>query len=251
MKHELEFPSPLGNTSTRRRIFLGEAADRRRSVMTRNQPSAEAPRRKRWSRVGAVIVVVSIIAVGGGLAWGSIPDPSGEIHACYHKENGALRVVDSATTSCRTQEVPLSWSQAGVPGPAGPQGLPGQPGPAGPVGPEGPAGPGAKTIAGFVDLDGSVVGHGFTVNRHSEDPWGRVYDVIFPAGTWNGSTAPAMTVTPVNYSGHTAFIIPKTPGPGPWSPPPDGSATFRVQIWNTETTDRPADSPFYFIAVQI
>ena len=243
VKREFEVPGPLG----RRRIFpWNKANDGGRSVMTGNGPSAEAPRRNRWSRAGAAIVAISVIAVGGGLAWAGIPDPNGEIHACYQKENGALRVVDSATTSCRTQEVPLSWSQAGSPGPAGPQGLPGPPGPAGP---EGPAGQGAKTIAGFVDVDGSVVGQGFTVIKHSEFPWGRVYDVLFPAGTWNGSTPPAMTVTPVNFTAHTAIVIPVSPGP--WSPAPDGSATFKVQILNTRTTEGPTDSPFYFIAVQI
>jgi hypothetical protein len=224
MKREFEVPSPVGNG-----------------------PSAAAPRRNRWSRAGAVIVAISVIAVSGGLAWAGIPDPNGEIHACYQKEHGALRVVDSATTSCRTQEVPLSWSQAGSPGPAGPQGLPGPPGPAGP---EGPAGQGAKTIAGFVyGVDGSAVGFGFTVNKHRDDPWGVVYDVIFPPGTWNGSHPPAMTVTPVNFSGHTAIVIPEAPGPG--VPVADGSATFKVQIWNTETTERRTDSDFYFIAVQI
>ena len=215
MKREFEVPSPVGNG-----------------------PSAAAPRRNRWSRAGAVIVAISVIAVGGGLAWAGIPDPNGEIHACYQKENGALRVVDSATTSCRTQEVPLSWSQAGSPGPAGPQGLPGPPGPAGPEGPQGPAGQGVKTIAGLV-RESSSVGQGFTINRLDTG----VYDVIFPAGTWDGSDPPAMTVT--------------TAKPGTWivsvdllSSPPDGSATLRVFLWN-DAHQNFVDSDFNFIAVQI
>ena len=183
-------------------------------------------------------MVISIVAVGGGLAWASIPDASGEIHACYQKENGNLRVVDSATTSCRSQEASLSWSQAGSPGPAGAPGLPGPPGPEGPEGPQGPAGQGVKTIAGLVRESYSV-GQGFTINHVHKG----AYDVIFPAGTWDGSEPPAMTVTTARPASWIASVDVQ-------SSPPDGSATLRVYFWNPVLQNF-VDSDFYFIAVQI
>jgi hypothetical protein len=52
----------------------------------------------------------------GSFAWAAIPDSSGVIHACYLKSGGALRVIDSAVATCKTQETPLDWNQAGQPG---------------------------------------------------------------------------------------------------------------------------------------
>lgn len=87
-------------------------------------------RRRRWLALASV----TAFALGGGVAYASIPDSAGVIHACYVKSGGALRVVDSA---CKSSETSLSWNQNGVPGPAGPAGPPGAPGPAGPPGPAG------------------------------------------------------------------------------------------------------------------
>jgi hypothetical protein len=55
------------------------------------------------------------------------------IHACYQKNNGALRVVDDPTT-CKNNETALSWGQEGPQGPTGPTG------PTGSTGPKGNAG---------------------------------------------------------------------------------------------------------------
>src|SRR6476620_1868417 len=56
-----------------------------------------------------------------GVAFAAIPDSGGTSHGCYQKNNGNLRVAESAT-DCRNGEQALSWNQQGPPGP------PGQPG---------------------------------------------------------------------------------------------------------------------------
>jgi len=67
-------------------------------------------------RLAALVVVVVGLAAGG-IAYASIPDGSGVIHACY-KTNpnvGNLRVIDpSAGGACNPAETALDWSQAGT-----------------------------------------------------------------------------------------------------------------------------------------
>jgi hypothetical protein len=67
-----------------------------------------------------------VAAVSGGVAWATIPDGSGQIHACYKSSSGDLRVIDpSAGGACKPSETALMWSQTG---PAGTPGTPGAPG---------------------------------------------------------------------------------------------------------------------------
>jgi hypothetical protein len=61
------------------------------------------------------------------------------INGCYQKNNGQLRIVNSAS-DCRPSEVFISWNQSGSPGPVGPQGPEGPQGPVGPAGPQGSKG---------------------------------------------------------------------------------------------------------------
>ena len=79
---------------------------------------------------------VSVALVGAGVAAGAIPGSDGVIHGCYQKYDGTLRVIDAeAGATCRTSsELPLTWNQAGSPGPAGPAGPPGPQGAPGPAG---------------------------------------------------------------------------------------------------------------------
>jgi collagen triple helix repeat protein len=106
---------------------------------------------RRAAVVGAIVVPV---IAATGVAWTSIPDSSGAIHACYQENVGNLRVIDpSAGDACRNSEQSLTWNQTGpqgaqgqqgvpgAPGAPGPQGAPGPAGPAGPAGPQGPSGP--------------------------------------------------------------------------------------------------------------
>jgi hypothetical protein len=131
------------------------------------------------ARAAGLLVVAVALAVGGGIAYASIPDSGGTIHGCYFKAGGLLRVIDTARgQTCHPSfELPLNWNQAGIPGP---------PGATGPQGPKGDKGdPGITTVRTFevnsaavvVDDDrvsarvqcpaGSVVtGGGFYANQH-------------------------------------------------------------------------------------
>jgi hypothetical protein len=87
------------------------------------------PPLRRVSRKALVVLIGALAAltVGAGFAVASIPDGSGVFHACYQKNEGQLRLVESAA-DCRPSEKATSWSQIGPqgpPGPPGPQGTPG------------------------------------------------------------------------------------------------------------------------------
>jgi Collagen triple helix repeat (20 copies) len=88
----------------------------------------------------ALLVAVAIIALGGGVAWATIPNGD-VINACYSKSGGSLRVIDASVTNCKSGETALSWNAQGTPGPTGPTGPAGPAGPTGPAGPAGPTGP--------------------------------------------------------------------------------------------------------------
>jgi hypothetical protein len=72
--------------------------------------------RHRPSPAFAVAIAAVIVAVGG-VAFATIPDSNGTIHACYQKNSGSLRVVESG--GCRPNETPLNWNQQGPPGGSG------------------------------------------------------------------------------------------------------------------------------------
>jgi Collagen triple helix repeat (20 copies) len=94
--------------------------------------------RARWFALAAVVVGLLV----GGIAYASIPDSGGVIHGCY-LSNGNLRVIDSPSTTCKSNETPLDWNAQGAAGATGPQG------PVGATGPQGPTGdPGAVGATG-------------------------------------------------------------------------------------------------------
>ncbi len=92
------------------------------------------------------VVVVGAVAVGG-LAYASIPDADGVIHACYNPSAAALRggtpirIIDSGTgQTCANNSVEITWNQtgpAGAPGQDGEDGLDGQDGADGQAGADG------------------------------------------------------------------------------------------------------------------
>src|SRR5258707_14342850 len=51
----------------------------------------------------AVAIAALVVALGGD-AFALIPGPDGMISSCYSNTNGALRVVDSTSTSCARGE---------------------------------------------------------------------------------------------------------------------------------------------------
>jgi hypothetical protein len=127
----------------------------------------------RRALVGAAAVAATLAV--GAVAYASIPDANGVIHACYNtgsNPSGALRVIDTDKgTTCSKNEKPLSWNQRGPTGPkgatgaAGANGTAGSRGPTGPKGATGPSGSDA-TVDGYSATNSHVVdaeaANGFT-----------------------------------------------------------------------------------------
>jgi hypothetical protein len=123
-------------------------------------------------KLGAILAGIATIGVGS-TAFAAIPDGGSVIHSCYKKSGGAVRVIDTASTSCDSNETPLDWNQQG---PQGPQGAPGPKGDKGDKGDPGPPGPASlpylymSRVAG-VDLPGGL-------------QWVKVATRWVPAGTY-------------------------------------------------------------------
>lgn len=69
-----------------------------------------------------VLLAISVVALGiaGGIAYATIPDADGVIHACANPGGGAIRVIDTDLgQSCRASEVALDWNRQGRPGVSG------------------------------------------------------------------------------------------------------------------------------------
>jgi hypothetical protein len=73
-------------------------------------------RKAEWL-LGAALVLVaataSTTAVAATTHMFSGVDRNGTIHGCFATNGGQLRVIDSRTASCRSDELPLNWSQGG------------------------------------------------------------------------------------------------------------------------------------------
>lgn len=73
------------------------------------------------SRLVAALAGGLLVAVGGGIAFASVPDGGGLIHACYNanaaeQANGAtLHIIDSDATSCSSGATEISWPQSAPP----------------------------------------------------------------------------------------------------------------------------------------
>ena len=108
---------------------------------------------KRVRRSLTAVAVFVLAGVVAGVAWATIPDGTGTIHACYSVSDKTLRVIDSG--ACAKDEAPVSWNKNAIQGPQGPQG---NQGPQGDTGPQGPAGlTYASTQSADVSTD-SVIG---------------------------------------------------------------------------------------------
>lgn len=69
--------------------------------------------RRRGRLLGMIAGVVVGAATISGIAWATIPDGNGVVHACYLVSNGQLRVIDTQTgQACRADEREIAWSQA-------------------------------------------------------------------------------------------------------------------------------------------
>jgi hypothetical protein len=95
-------------------------------------------RRGRWT---LLLAACGALLVSAGVAYATIPDASGQYHACVLSGIGQVRIIDhDAGQNCKENEQHVHWNQVGPPGAPGPAGPPGPPGPAGPAGPAGPQG---------------------------------------------------------------------------------------------------------------
>jgi uncharacterized protein YjbI with pentapeptide repeats len=77
--------------------------------------------KKHAKTVGTLSAGVIIGGAGAAIVSASIPDANGVIHGCI-RNNGDLRIIDSATQQCSEQQTPLNFNQTGPQGPQGPQG---------------------------------------------------------------------------------------------------------------------------------
>ena len=60
----------------------------------------------------AALVVLVATGMAAGVAWATIPDGSGTIHACYSASDKSLRVVDWG--NCSRGEATVSWGQNAI-----------------------------------------------------------------------------------------------------------------------------------------
>jgi hypothetical protein len=133
----------------------------------------EITRRGRGLALGLVALAG---AAGGGIAYASIPDGEGVIHACYSPNAAAgpsgaqLKIIDREVASCPSGQTEVTWSQTG------PQGLPGEKGEKGDKGDAGEAGPPGPSAA-FTNYgeDYEPIGDGLTRT---------VASVTVPAGSY-------------------------------------------------------------------
>lgn len=82
--------------------------------------------KKLGSKLAFLLAIIFAAAVGGmttAFVMAAIPDEEGMIHACYRTSgllaNGQLRIIDSASEACNTNETELTWNQTGPQGPPG------------------------------------------------------------------------------------------------------------------------------------
>ena len=73
---------------------------------------------------GPLVLGAAALLAVAAVAGAAIPDSDdGEIHGCFQKNQGQLRVIDAeAGQACRPSEESLVWNQEGVQGETGPRG---------------------------------------------------------------------------------------------------------------------------------
>jgi hypothetical protein len=126
-----------------------------------------------------IVIVAAGLAVAGGVAYATIPDGAGAIHACYSKSGGAIRVIDDSVTNCKASETSLDWSVTGPAGPAGPAGQ-----------------DSTRTVFGAVNGNGTSQ---FATDDFTAEHLGPGhYRLTFPPGTF--AQPPGLVVMPIGKS---------------------------------------------------
>jgi hypothetical protein len=138
-----------------------------------------------------IAAAIAVLMIGATVAYASIPDSNGVIHACYHVngqgvvDGGSnLRVIDASSSNkdgraCKKDEIALEFNQTGPQGLQGPQGAQGAQGPQGPQGaqgqqgapgPQGPPGPqGQQGQQGLPGHDGKDGVSGYHIAQQFQD----------------------------------------------------------------------------------
>lgn len=135
-----------------------------------------------WRRNKAVFgatALLGVLAGGAAIAHAALA-PNDEVQGCYDKVTGALRI----TKRCRTNELPISWSRHGTPGPVGPRGPQGIPGAKGDTG--APGAKGATGAAGPAGAQGAAGPQGPVGPPGPSTP----VPEVWPAAYYNTTGAP-------------------------------------------------------------
>lgn len=153
----------------------------------------------RKTLLAAVAGAAGAAAIAGGFAWATIPASNGVIKACYQKNNGQLRVVDSAE-ACNSSELAIQWNQNGPTGARGATGATGAPGARGAQGPTGARG--ATGLQGNQGLKGDRGATGTPGVRGATGATGATGDrgLIGPVGpTGPAGDVPVTPPTPYQF----------------------------------------------------
>jgi hypothetical protein len=185
-----------------------------------------------------LLVGGGVLVLAGGVAYATIPDDGGVIHACFDGKGGTLRVIDAPSKSCTKFEISLDWNKNGPVGPTGATGPAGQTGPAGPIGATGAPGPtGANGAIGATGPQGAqgpqgASGAGTFVARFK--------DVTAGAGEFGNVTVNCLSGEHATGGGveagvgDAAKVVYFEPGGKPSGNPPVGWST---SFLNTSTTN--------------
>lgn len=160
----------------------------------------------------AILMALGILSAGEAQA--TIPDANKVYTACYLKQIGSVRLIDTAkTTACTVLETKVTWKEqgpagvAGAQGPAGPAGATGAQGSAGPAGATGATGPqGPQGVPG-------QNGTGATVHTVGEQYGGGRVFYVYDGGQHGLIAALADQTTTILWSNGT-FRVTGTSGDG-------------------------------------
>src|SRR5215217_501385 len=147
--------------------------------MMKRIKSAVLPASPKALIVGFMVAALLVAAAGFVAA-----QDSNVIIGCSDKSTGALRILKSGTTTCRTNENLISWNQVGPQGQqgaAGPKGDTGAAGPQGPKGDTGATGPRGPSDA-YVTERGADVALSDLVSTPGHTPVANLFDL--PAGKY-------------------------------------------------------------------
>jgi hypothetical protein len=141
-------------------------------------------------RFGVAALIAAVAALASGVAYATVPDAGGVIHACYNataNPSGSLRVIDTDKGAvCAKNERPLDFNQRGPQGPQGIQGVQGIQGETGATGATGATG--SQGLKGDTGATGAAGVSDAYISRGGGDISGdgthTVTSINLPAGNY-------------------------------------------------------------------